>query len=391
LANGSRNATSLRASLAGLERPWVAALIALTAYGAFASARLHHFDFDPSSFVVAGDVFVEPDATPSDLLVQADSAGYDGQFFYRLALDPFTTEKTDFGIRIDAPAYRQQRILYPLITWALTRASSLSVPATLILVNWLGLGAIAFLAALLCQHAGRHPLWGLVIAGHPGFLFTLARDLSEITAAAFVLGGLVLWQRKRLAGAALAFTLAVLARETALLVPIGISVGIWIESRSKDIAWLFAAAVAFGLWQLALANQWGVLPFEASNALAAPFTGMAKFVSAYIPPDGAVALSYLAGAAYLSGIVAVAAISIRGREANRALSTTWALYLALATVLSWSVWIEDIAFLRATTELQIFSVLLIAYRRDANWSLGLVGAATAALWLAQAAVRVGRL
>ena len=137
-----------------------ASLIVCAAYTAFTGARLHHFDHNPSGFVVAGDAFVERDAAPRDLLVQEGSVGYDGLFFYRLALDPFTTERTDFRITIDAPAYRQQRILYPLITWALAGGNARFVLVMLVLVNWVGLAAIAFLAASLCQRAGRHRLAG---------------------------------------------------------------------------------------------------------------------------------------------------------------------------------------------------------------------------------------
>ena len=37
--------------------------------------------------------------------------GYDGQFYYSLALDPLTSKWEAFGIRFDAPLLRQQRTL----------------------------------------------------------------------------------------------------------------------------------------------------------------------------------------------------------------------------------------------------------------------------------------
>ena len=92
-------------------------MITAIAYGTFALLRLHHFDYDPTAFIVVGDQMVDEQDLSSELRVLEDSGGYDGQFFYRLALDPFTNERTDFGIRLDAPAYRQQRILYPLVVW----------------------------------------------------------------------------------------------------------------------------------------------------------------------------------------------------------------------------------------------------------------------------------
>jgi hypothetical protein len=41
-----------------------------------------------AGFAVAGDRFVDPALTPDRLPVTAESGGYDGQFVYRLALEP---------------------------------------------------------------------------------------------------------------------------------------------------------------------------------------------------------------------------------------------------------------------------------------------------------------
>ena len=45
------------------------------------------------------------------------------------------------------------------------------------------MGVLGLLGGLAAQEAGRHALWGLIVPGFPGFVMTLARDLSEITAA----------------------------------------------------------------------------------------------------------------------------------------------------------------------------------------------------------------
>jgi hypothetical protein len=45
-------------------------------------------------------------------------------------------------------------------------------------VNVLGLGG-----ALLARDSGRHVLWGLVLPGYWGYLWSLGRDLTEISAA----------------------------------------------------------------------------------------------------------------------------------------------------------------------------------------------------------------
>lgn len=91
--------------------------------------------------MVAGDQFVQVAAAPAGLLV-THGPGYDGQFFYRLALRPWTHQRTEFGITLDQPAYRQQRIVYPLLTFILARGAP---PAT----AWALLGCNLAAAAAL--------------------------------------------------------------------------------------------------------------------------------------------------------------------------------------------------------------------------------------------------
>src|SRR5437870_36042 len=102
-----------------LDAPRVILVVVALLYGSFISLRLAEQHADPSAFVTAGDRFCDPQQVPFNLRVLPTSDGYDGQFYYRLALDPFTRTRTAFGIQLDLPAYRQQRIIYPLLVWVL--------------------------------------------------------------------------------------------------------------------------------------------------------------------------------------------------------------------------------------------------------------------------------
>jgi len=374
---------------------WIAAAIALLLGSAFVAVRLESFDGDASSFVVAGDRFSDRALAPAGLRVLENSMGYDGVYFYRLALAPFSDQATAFGITLDSPAYRQQRILYPLIAWGLSGGKPSRVPAALIGINLFGLAVIAVLGAMLARRAGRHPLLGLALAFYPGFVFSLARDLSEITATAFVLGGLVLWQRSRLVISGLVFSLAVLARETTLFVPLGFALGTCFEAdrRRRDALVLLIPAAVYVGWQLWLWSRWGALPAErATIVFGPPFAGLERFLATYIPPQANVEIAYLASAAYLAGLIALTGYAVRWSQANRPLLAAWSIYGGLATTLSWPVWIEDIGFLRATTELAILSLVLLMisplrFRTALPWA----AAATGTLWLAQASLRIDRL
>ena len=70
----------------------VAGLIVAVAYGVFAFRLLGIRGGDVSRFVLAGGSGVDADKVPPGLTVIPNIGGYDGIAFYRLAVDPFTTE-----------------------------------------------------------------------------------------------------------------------------------------------------------------------------------------------------------------------------------------------------------------------------------------------------------
>ena len=96
--------------------------------------------------------------------------GADGQFYLRLAFNPFTPQQNEHGIRLDNPPYRQQRLLYSLLAWLLAVGQPPLFPAMLIAINYAGLCTLAWIGARLAQSLGRSPAWG--------FSFHCTRALS---------------------------------------------------------------------------------------------------------------------------------------------------------------------------------------------------------------------
>lgn len=102
------------------------------------------------------------------------SCGYDGQFFARLAFNPSTTERTDYGITLDSPAWRQQRILYPFLSWLLSLGRPHEALVWLVMINVLSLAAASVAVARLAGSRGLPSAWGLfpvlsagLLGGHP--------------------------------------------------------------------------------------------------------------------------------------------------------------------------------------------------------------------------------
>src|ERR1041384_6678894 len=76
--------------------------------------QLLHRTWQAADFVIAGTAVVEGQKLPTEIpYPPVNGAGYEGQFYFRLALDPFTNKQTDHGIKLDAPARRHQRIIHP--------------------------------------------------------------------------------------------------------------------------------------------------------------------------------------------------------------------------------------------------------------------------------------
>jgi hypothetical protein len=363
-----------------VDSPQFVVLIAAFLYLAFLAARLEKHHGDASFFVTAGDLLVDGNA-PKSLTVLKANTGYDGEFYYRLALDPFTSERTAFGITFDSPRYRQQRILYPLIAWALSLGRPEAVPWVLIAVNYAALCAIAWLGGAYARHAGRHALWGMAFPLYAGFLLTLSRDLTEIVEVCCVLGAVHSVRRGRQWWGAGLLTLAILAKETALLVAAGAFLA-WLAGRRrpsvevKPQVFLVPFAV-FAVWQTWLVWTWGSGPAkEIQSNVGLPLASFAPFVAEVFGVTGAFRLKTSIEVFLILLLIGSAAFALRSTRGMRLEKASWLLYSALVVSLTRSVWCEDWAFFRAFSECYLFGAMILLFAARA------VGATVISFWLA---------
>lgn len=367
-------------------RPLAGPVFAVLAlYALFIAARLALHGGDPSAFVAAGDMFANAAQVPPGLHVLPHSSGYDGQAYYRLALEPWTDSIAAYGIRLDNPAYRQQRIVYPLLAWLLSFGRPALVPGALIAANLLGLGVITACGAALARLYQRPAWWGVLPALYPGFLVTLALDLSEIVEPAFLLGGVLLLLHKRHSLAALCFMLAILTRETALLVPVALAL-FWVldhlrRAKRPHPARVFTVPVAAYLaWQSLLWSRWHSMPFRGNGGnIGFPLAGFAEIANRLAPG------ARPADAVWLLEVVALAVFGLgvlvvwRDHRAPAWLRAAWLLYSLLAACLGGSVWVGDIGFLRALTDWYVVGAILLLMGARAKPTM-LLCAPTLLLW-----------
>jgi len=211
--------------------------------------------------------------------------GYDGQFYYRLAIDPFNWSHRAYGITMDH-AYRYTRLGYPLLAWVVSLGHTRWLPVVLVLISLACVAVIGWLGGVLARDAGRHALWGLLLVGYFGTVISVGRDTAEPLADALMLGGLLALRRERRVLACALVTCAVVTDETILVVPVALGatrlpslLGLR-TTRSgltvTDLAWV----VPTGAWLALQAIEHVVVtwqtgaPADASRNLGLPFQGM---------------------------------------------------------------------------------------------------------------------
>jgi hypothetical protein len=271
MPDGPQSSTPPSRSLAArTNHPAVAALIATLAASAFTLVRWQTWAHgNISRFILVGRHFATLSQLPPSMPV-AKTYGYDGQFFYRLAINPLNFHHTAYGITMDRP-YRYMRIGYPLLTWLVSLGQHYLIPVMLVVVNIAAIGALGALGAVFAVQSGRHALAGLLIPGYFGLLTSLSRDTAEPLAAVCLLAALLAIRSRRPVLAAALLAYGALTRETvmvavaaiAILRVIGMLRGQARPGR-EDLTWA-VPAVTFAAWQVVLKAATGSVPLLADG------------------------------------------------------------------------------------------------------------------------------
>lgn len=340
-------------------------------------------------------------AYPQNHEVGQQGEGYDGQFVYYLALDPAKAR-----YYVDAPAYRYQRILFPLLARFAAFAQPSVVPWTMLIINWLAVGGGVVALGAWLRRKGVSPWFALIYGVYPGMLIALQRDLTEPVAYGFVALAIYLFDfggRRGLIWSAIAFGLAALARETTLVFALlfGLSIlagrpnaaGRLLDRRSRLVN-----ACTFALLALAPAVAWTVavwvwlgLPHGGTSNLTLPFEG--AFQVGFKPTRQPVDLAFVVIPALLAGGLAM--IHFRGPGQTERLCLL--VNVALLTVLaSGKLWDSYTSIGRVSIAIVLASLISLPYlpllrvrrptslRRvsEALGSDGLLAIGAAILWLA---------
>ncbi len=365
-----------------------------------------------SNFALVGLPFAHGPGLPRGVVLHR--RGYDGQYFLRLALDPFQLGRRAFGIGFDAP-YRASRIGYPLLAWLLSGGGRpAAVPWALIAINVASMGALGAEGAILAGDAGRRRWWGLLLPGFSGLVTAVARDTAEPLELACTVAAVILLRRKKpwLAGALL--VVAVLSKETAILAVAAIAMvdlarraRAWGETKGllapagntrPSLAYLFAwlsPAVAMIGWQAVLWMTTGHFPLTSDTHYNAtiPLTGIRRAIVVQLHHLPALqAVGFFAEVALVAMVWGWAIAAATSKPlAGPSRGTVWAERIAfganllLALILPSGVWNSPLAAFRPLADSFVLAIVVILGSRT---KLAYLSLPIAILWGVFAAYRV---
>jgi len=194
-------------------------------------------------FCVGSQQKIPPNLRAS-LFVFRDSTGYDGQFYYYIAHDPFMRER--YASYVDAPRLRYRRILVPAAAWALALGNSAAIKFTYLAVVLASVLAGAYWTGRFT----KRPPWAIGFLLVPATFISLDRMTVDATLVALTAGFSFYAGREPSWKLYAVLVLATLTRETGFLLIAAFCVWLLWEGQWRRVATFATAAVPSLLWAL---------------------------------------------------------------------------------------------------------------------------------------------
>jgi hypothetical protein len=268
-------------------------LLSLALVGQTPHLQPQLFNFSADRFFL----FIHPGAKWDPLQLRpfnTEYIGYDGQFFYDLAVHPLHPTTL-----LDKPPYRTARILYPLLVHLLAWGQVRWIPILLMLLNLLVIAVSTYLLTKILIKLKRMPVWALLYVVWPGTLCAYLYDLSEPLCFAFVLAAIwfYLYQpRFSIYLLGLLLLLGSLTKELALLFGVGWVFYYLLERQWRKvnllllswlvpyIGWQVFLYYHFGQDGLSAGQPFSILPFGGFFLYTRPSTeSLVIFLASIVP------------------------------------------------------------------------------------------------------------
>jgi hypothetical protein len=197
--------------------------------------------------------------------------GHDGQFFWVQAHDPLLVNGDSNAKLFDIPAYRNQRVAYPLLSSVWRVGGERGLLWGLLLTNLLMVAVGGYAATRIALELGAPHRAGLAFALNPAVFSAVWFDTSDAMALGFLLLAVFAISRNRLGWAVAAGTVAALTKEPSLLGLAGIAFFARGFDRRTRAAFLVIPTAAAAGWLVYVRSSLG-WP-EQITQFSAPFYG----------------------------------------------------------------------------------------------------------------------
>jgi len=233
---------------------------------------LAKFDFNPSATIELSEGSNKYNAPlPPNLVVQVNSSGYDGQYYYMIATD--LAHK-----RILVDSYRYQRILYPFFAYLFSFGIISLIPLSLLLINFISVVLGTYILLLILKKYNANLNLAYLWAFNVGFFISIIRDLTSPLMFLFVLLSLYYFEKKNFKTSSLFLATAVLTRETALLIVVPLLTYFFIKQKFKNFVIYSVPIGIFLIWQLIISLNLGEFAIlQSSSSIGLPFLGIIKY------------------------------------------------------------------------------------------------------------------
>jgi hypothetical protein len=208
------------------------------------------FRGNSTGFFRIGDYRPRPPALSGRaVFVFPHQAGYDGQYYLAVALDPALRDPGTLQT-LDHPQYRCRRILFPLLGRALGLGQPGLIPYALPLLNMIAAVMLVWLVARWWQIGGGSGWGGLLVLGVLGIWEVLALTTTDLVSTTLFVATLYALRLGRFPWAALALACAALTREVMLLYWLAMLGGLLAARQWRAMRWLVWAGLPAIAWNL---------------------------------------------------------------------------------------------------------------------------------------------
>lgn len=283
-----------------------------------------------------------------------EDLGHDGKFFFIQANDPLLVNPSENAVYLDRPAYRSQRMLYPLLAGGLGLFEPGVTVWALLIVNLVAMGVGTWAVAQIARQMGGSAWWGLAFPLNVGLISEMSIDGAGVVAAAMAFVGLALVLEGRRGLAIGLLGAAVLAREAMLLVVAGTALWLWLRGRRRDAVFTaLVPALLAGAWALYVRWRLGSGPAASQvQEIGWPLKGLFEAFRSWLhdPFDLLVGVT----------IVLLLVLFVRRALTSRSLLGLATIgFVALALVFTRQVWLNYFDITRAIAPLLTAFVLLV--------------------------------